>query len=109
MGLNNPKINTKPPFGGTRSKMAIDLRKAGDLEIFNKMARKAKMDGVYLKAQEQKWRIEALIRDLKARESEDEEQAETVALQQAEAEALLDFCNTTIREVTKILNSLEEA
>lgn len=89
--------------------MAIDLRKAGDLRVSRDMAHKANMDGVYLKAQEQKRKIRALIDELGAKEPQSDEQAETIALQKAEAEALLDFCNTTIHEVTKILKTLEEA
>ena len=84
--------------------MAVDLRKKSDL-ISPSLTRKAEMDGAYMKAMSQKKRIQAILDELDKSidKVSDEQLRKDIALQRAEAEMLMDFCNTVIKHITKFI------
>jgi hypothetical protein len=84
--------------------MAVDLRKKSDL-ISPSLSRKAEMDGAYMKAMSQKKRIQAILDELDKSidKVRDEQLRKDIALQRAEAEMLMDFCNTVIKHITKFI------
>jgi len=84
--------------------MAVDLRKKSDL-ISPSLTRKAEMDGAYIKAISQKKRIQNILDELdkSLANIEDEQLRKNIALQRAEAEMLMDFCNTVIKHITKFI------
>jgi len=84
--------------------MAVDLRKRSDL-ISQSLTREAEMDGAYMKAISQKKRIQNILDELdkSLANIEDEQLRKNIALQRAEAEMLMDFCNTVIKHITKFI------
>ena len=89
--------------------MAVDLRKKGDL-ISPSLTRKAEVDGSYMKAISQKKRIQNILEELDSylANIEDEQLRKDMALQRAEAEMLMDFCNTVIKHIS-LIKFIEEA